>query len=71
MPQGTYADEAADATISDRFTDSIGKIIKSIAPRSVTDAAKRSVPDEDDSAPDVVGRMRAAQSTDRDNSYTQ
>ena len=75
---GTYADEPTDASIGQKIADSISKTVKSAArlaaPASVkeiqprTDAGVNAAVGMDSSA--KLGSMRAAQSSDLDNSYS-
>lgn len=76
MADGTYGDESPDASIGERVSNSVKKIVSDVAqlsaPRSVA-ARKANVDDqlaESVGGDDKVGRMKAAQSTDRDNSYS-
>lgn len=76
MADGTYADESEDASIGERVSNSVKKIVRGVAtlaaPHSVTDR-KASVDSQVEASTggnDKIGRMKQAQSTDRDNSYS-
>lgn len=74
---GTYSDESEDSSIGDRLANSVKKIAKAVMPRAnpVTIGGNnsnnadtiREAGTEDNSN---IGRMKQAQSTDRDNGYS-
>lgn len=73
MADGTYADESPDASIGERLANSIRKIVGNTAagtPPVGTGgrAREQAITKATDDA--ALGRMKQAQSTDRDNSYS-
>lgn len=52
--------------VAGAIKDAIGAVSKAVAPAGITQIKQREAQAEDD----AVGRMRHAQSTDRDNSYS-
>jgi len=61
----------ASPGISGAIKDAVGALARAAAPRSITQAAQREDQEEDAAeGDDDLGRMKAAQSTDRDNSYS-
>lgn len=77
MPNGTYADEDPNAGVVERASNSVKKIVSDVAqlaePRSVAHAKARNDADEastEGQVPaNVLGRMKAGQSTDSNNQY--
>lgn len=56
----------ASPGIGGAIKDAVSAVARAVAPRSVTQQDQREAQDEDEAG---IGRMRNAQSTDRDNSY--
>lgn len=58
----------ASPGVGGAIKDFVGSIAKAVAPKAITEAPQREQEQEDDAQ--GLGRMRAAQSSDRDNSYS-
>lgn len=73
MADPVRGSSSPDPGLSGAIKDAIGAIAKTVAPKSVSQIKVRNDADEaaaeQGKQDDVVGRMRAAQSSDRDNSY--